>query len=187
MIRCGSLILTLTWTSGRKPVSEVQLHSGKSMHWEISKAQMQVWVWLLLSWSYLEGFWLTHQGWVLCRGGINGIVSSNASSGPCLLTSVELFSMLPLDWKDMKKRNSPSGPWRKSPFLGSAPGCVTALCGGNASRVSQVVKATFPIARQVWGLQVNSLPLPLTAGSVSTECYSINKLKHCFLLEEVFK
>lgn len=49
----------------------------------------------------LPGRFLTHHpsGVSLVPRGINEIISSSASLGPCLLTFVELFSRLPLDEK----------------------------------------------------------------------------------------
>lgn len=130
-------------------------------------------------------------------GRINGIVSSDALSGPCLLTSVELFSMLPLDRKDMRNGNSPSDPRGKPAFLASHQ-AVSQRRVGHAGKGSYAWPISAHVAtpgggrsiancRQVRGLQVNSRPLPLTAGSVSTQRCSVNKQKHCFLLKEVFK
>lgn len=177
------------WTSGRKPTSEVQ-EITYSEEGCIGKSGRPWWVCgYFSSADLLEGCLTCPSGESPMMWGIHGIVLRNTHSASCLLIFVELFSILLLD---LRNRASPSDPWRKPPFLDSAPGCHSPLWGKcwqrqlckahfNPYGWARWWEATFPIT----SLQVDSQPLPLTAGSVSTRHCSINKLKQCFLLEEV--
>lgn len=104
---------------------------------------------LLLSSSHLEGCLTRPLGVSPVPGRINGVVSSNALSGPCLLTSVELFSMLPLDRKDMRNGNSPSDPRGKPAFLASHQAVSQRLVGEMPAKA--IMHGTF---QAIWPRQV---------------------------------